>query len=65
MTFSKGSPGFQEGGEVEVGLGLLLGLGVVGEEEVGRGNHHCCLGEEEGSLETAVAGHLAAIWVWS
>lgn len=47
-------------------LGLLLGLEVVGEEEeVGQGSHHCCLGEEEGTRETAVAGHLAAIWVWS
>lgn len=50
---------------MEVGLGLLLGLEVVGEEEVGQGSRHCCLGEEEGTQETALAGHLAAIWVWS
>lgn len=50
---------------MEVGLGLLLGLEVAGEEEVGRGSHHCCLGEEEGTQETAVAGPQAAIWVWS
>lgn len=36
------------------------------EEEVELGSQHCCLVEEEGTLETAAADLLqAAILVWS
>lgn len=61
MTSSRGSLGFQEGGEVAVVLGLKQGLReVVVEEEVVQGSQHCCLEEVEGTPETVAVGHLQA-----
>lgn len=61
-----GSPGSLEGGEEEVELGPWQVLEEVAGEEEGQGSQHCCLEEEEGTLETAAVGHRqAAILVWS
>lgn len=47
-------------------LGPWQVLGEVAGEEEGQGSQHCCLEEEEGTLETAAVGHRqAAILVWS
>lgn len=64
MTSWWGSPGFQEGGEEEVGLDQRQGLVEGEEEEAVQETQRCCLGEVEGILEIATAGRpLAAILV--